>query len=273
MIPIQVCSASVSTDEARYLGLRRWALRLIVPAVVLTVWQIWTTLWPNYATPPLQDIAAALIRLVLGVDFWAAIADTFISLFYGFTISVLVGVPAAIVVGRMRLLEALADGYLTIILTVPSAALVPVFIVLFGVGMSVRVAVIVLFALPILVRNAITGISSVPRNLLQMARAFNCGRMAMARRIIFPSALPEIFAGLRLAASRAVIGMIVAEMIVISAGVGRLLTLSTASFELPRAYALTIVVFLISAAFVSFVQAIETRALGWRSQRSGLASV
>lgn len=246
-------------------NLRRAFLRFIVPVFVLFVWQVWTTMSPSYATPPLQEIAHALVSLPLNMEFWAALADTFLSLAYGFAFSVIVGLPIAIVAGRVRVLEGIADGYLTMILSVPTAALVPVFIVLFGVGMTARVAVIVVFAMPILIRNSMTGISSVPRNLLEMGRSFNSNRMQLGRRIILPAAMPEIFAGLRLAASRAVIGMVVAELILISAGVGRLLTLSTASFQMAEGYALVVVVLLISAAFVGGVSFVETRVLHWRT--------
>lgn len=244
---------------------RTIVLRAIVPIAVLLSWQIYTVSQPSLFTPPPLEVFTALFRLPFEPGFLEAAGGTLLALLYGFGLAVLLGIPAGLVAGRVRLLGAMAGGYVALLLTVPMSALVPVVIVLFGIGLEARVAVVFAFALPLLVGNVMTGASSVPKGLLEMGRSFGCSRWELGRQVIFRSALPEIFAGLRLSAARAVIGMVVAELIIISAGLGGMITVFLARYRMDMAYAMTLVFLLISGVFVGIVQYLESSFLKWRS--------
>lgn len=252
--------------EPRWSGSSRTVmLRAIVPVAVLLSWQIYTALQPSLFTPPPLDVFAALIRLPFEPGFLEAAGSTLLALVYGFGLAVVLGIPAGLIAGRVRFLSAMVGGYVALLLTVPMSALVPVVIVLFGIGIEARVAVVFAFAVPLLVGNVMTGASSVPKGLLEMGRSLGCSPWKLGRQVILPSALPEIFAGLRLSAARAVIGMVVAELIVISSGLGGMITVLMARYRMDMAYAMTIVFLIISGVFVGMVQLLESRLLEWRS--------
>lgn len=252
------------------LGSRTFLLRAIVPVAVLASWQLYSVvLSPSLFTPPPIEVFTALLNLPFEPGFLEAAGGTLLALAYGFGLAVLLGIPAGLIAGRVRLLGAIAGGYVGLLLTIPMASLVPVIIVLFGIGLEARVAVVFAFALPLLVGDVMAGASSVPRGLLEMGRSFGCGRWQLGRRVIFPAALPEIFAGLRLSAARAVIGMVVAELIVISSGLGGMVTVFLARYQMDKAYAITFVFLIISGLLVGFVQYLESRFLNWRSSKEG----
>ena len=256
--------------ELRWSGRgRTLVLRAIVPVAVLLSWQVYTILQPSLFTPPPVEVFTALFRLPFEPGFLQAAGSTLLALVYGFGLAVLLGVPSGLLAGRVRVLSAIVGGYVALLLTVPMSALVPVVIVLFGIGLEARVAVVFSFAVPLLVGNVMTGASSVPKGLLEMGRSFGCNRWEMGRHVILPSALPEIFAGLRLSAARAVIGMVVAELIVISSGLGGMITVFMARYRMDMAYAMTLVFLLISGVFVGTVQYLESRVLKWRIRADG----
>ena len=245
-------------------SLRPFLLRSLVALVAAGIWEAYVRTKGTYATPTIPDILTALVHLPDRAGFWSSIGGTVQALLIGYTLSLVVGLPLGLVMGRIRVVARTVNVYLTILLSVPLSAVVPIVVIIFGISLRARVAVVVLFALPVLVVNVMTGAAKVDRSLLEMASSFGVRRFAMARKVIIPAALPEIFTGLRLAAGRAVVGMVVAELIVISVGIGKLMDYYTARFDMASTYAVVVVVLVIAAIFLQLVRAVERRALSWR---------
>jgi ABC-type nitrate/sulfonate/bicarbonate transport system permease component len=235
-----------------------------VALIAAGAWEIYVRTKGSYATPTIPDILSALVELPGEDGFWSAIGGTLQALLIGYSLSLLVGVPLGILMGRVRPIGRIVNVYMTILLSVPLSAVVPIVVIVFGISLRARVAVIVLFALPVLVVNVMTGVAKVDRALLEMAASFGWRRAGTARKVIIPAALPEIFVGLRLGAGRAVVGMIVAELIVISVGIGKLIDYYTARFDMASTYAVVIVILAIAAVFLLLIRAVERRVLSWR---------
>lgn len=259
-----VAARQSRTAATRWARLRPFVLRALVALLAGVGWELYVRARGTYATPTIPDIVAALVELPFSDTFWPAIASTLQVLVIGFVVALAIGLPLGILMGRVRLLERLGTVYMTILLSVPLSATVPIIVILFGIGLTARVAVVVLFALPMLVVNVMTGVARVDRALIDMGRSFGTTGWRLTRRIIVPAASPEIFTGIRLAAGRGIIGMIVAELIVISAGIGKLLDSYTVRFDMASVYAVVVVILLISAAFLQAIEAIERRVLSWR---------
>lgn len=246
------------------LALRPFLLRTAVALLAAAAWELYVRSNGTYATPTIPDIVAALVDLPTQDGFWSSIWGTVQALLIGYTLSLALGLPLGVLMGRIRPIGRIVNVYMTILLSVPLSAVVPIVVILFGISLRARVAVIVLFALPVLVVNVMTGVSNVDRGLLEMANSFGWRRWGVSRKVILPAAMPEIFTGLRLAAGRSVVGMVVAELIVISVGVGKLIDFYTARFDMASTYAVVIVVLLIAAIFLQLVRAVERRVLSWR---------
>lgn len=243
---------------------RKLILRLAVAVVALVVWELYVRTNGTFATPGVGAVASSLVELPGRGEFWSAVWTSLSGLFAGFLLAVLVGLPLGVLVGRIEVLRRMASVYLTMLLSVPLSAIVPVVVVLFGIGLSARLAVIFLFAFPVLTANVLTGMSTVDRALLEMAASYGCHGRDLLRRVILPAILPETFTGLRLSAGRAVVGMVVAELVVMSVGFGQLIDRYGGRFDMASLYAVVIVILLLSIGLLQGIRQIERHALRWR---------
>lgn len=144
-------------------------------------------------------------------------------------------------------------------------ALLPVFILILGIGETSKIA-IVLFAcfFPILL-NTVSGVSNVDDQLLRTARVLELSQIDTFRKVIFPAALPTIFTGIRLAAASAILVLIAAEMIGATAGLGYLITYSQMNFLIPQMYAGIITTSALGLAVSYGLIAIEKHFSIWRA--------
>src|SRR5699024_5949836 len=127
-------------------------------------------------------------------------------------------VPIGILMARARRLEQVFDVYVDIALTTPIAAVVPLLMMITGVGATTLVVIVVLFAWPFIVVNTRAGVAHVDSRLVEMARSFGATRRDIWLRVLIPGAIPGIFVGLRLGMARAVNGVIIAELVFVATG-------------------------------------------------------
>lgn len=243
---------------------RKLILRLLVAVAAMAIWETYVRIGGTFATPPLLDVAKALVELPTRGEFWSAMWTSLSGLLAGFLLAVAVGLPLGVLVGRIEVLRSMVSVYLTMLLSVPLSAVVPVVVVLFGIGLPARLAVIFLFAFPVLTANVLTGMASVDRALLEMGASYGCTGRTLMRKILLPAILPEAFTGLRLAAGRAVTGMVVAELVVMSVGFGQLIDRYGGRFDMASLYAVVLVILLLSVGLLHSVRLVERRALSWR---------
>lgn len=239
-------------------------LRLGVAVFALGAWEIWVRTRGTFATPTVGEVTSALLDLPTRSEFWSALWTSLAGLIVGFALAVVVGIPLGVLVGRVEALRRMVSVYLTVLLSVPLSAIVPVIVVIFGIGLPARLAVIFLFAFPVLTANVLTGIGTIDRSLLSMARSYGCRGRKLLQRVILPAILPEVFTGLRLAAGRAIVGMVVAELVVMSVGFGQLIDRYGGRFDMASLYAVVIVILLLSISLLQGIRQIERRTLRWR---------
>lgn len=254
--------------RVRTMSWRPTVLRIAVLVVALATWEIYVRSAGSYATPGLAAIGGATVDLLTQGEVWVALWATAQALLIGYAIAAAAGVVVGLVVGRVLPLQRIANVYLSMLLSTPLAAVVPLVVIVFGIGLEARVAVVVLFSFPVIAANVITGVATVDRTLLEMGASFGCRGIRLARKIVLPAAMSETFTGLRLGAGRAVVGMVVAELIVISAGVGKLIKNFGEHFQLANTYAIVIILLVFSALFLQLVRVAERRALWWKESSS-----
>jgi ABC-type nitrate/sulfonate/bicarbonate transport system permease component len=189
----------------------------------------------------------------------------------GYLIAVVAGVVLGVALGLSRRAEQACRPLLEFLRAIPGVALLPVFIVLFGLGAQMKVVLIATGALWPVLLNTIDGVRSVEPLLLDVARAFRLGRWQRLRRIVLPSAGPQIFAGARTALAIAVIVMVVGETVGSSGGIGYFLLNAERNFAITSMwatiFALGIVGYLLNVLF----RIVEAVALRWhRQQRTRL---
>ena len=186
------------------------------------------------------------------------------SLLLGFGAAVLVGVPLGLVMGVVRPVGRVARVYLDLLIALPTAALVPLVILSFGISVLSSAVIVFVFSAPFVVMNAYGGVRDVRPRLMEMARAFDASWGQLFARIVLPSATPMILAGIRYALSRAFVGLIVAELLLSPFGLGKLIMTSRSMFEHDRMFATVLWTLLFAGAALAALARVEARLLRWR---------
>jgi len=226
--------------------------------ICLALWQAITMLGitdPAFL-PGLGAIWAAFRDLAGETTLWVDLATSLITAALGLLFGILIGVP----LGAAMALSPRADGFFGPIIkatySLPKSALVPLFVLWFGVGGLTNILATVLTTLLPIVIYTYHGVHGVPRLFLWSAAAFGTPRWKTLTRIILPAALPAIFTGIRIALGFAFIVTIAAEMIVSNHGIGKLMFFfgDSGSYNYMFAAVITIVVaaYLADRAFVIF---------------------
>jgi ABC-type nitrate/sulfonate/bicarbonate transport system permease component len=240
-------------------------LRLGVLAALLGTWE-WAgrTMGSKFTFPPASDVAAAFVRLAGDPEVWQAALVTLEAFVFGFSLALVVGIALGMITARFVVANRLSAVWLRILMTAPLAPLVPLLIGLFGIGLASRVALVFLFSVAVIALNTQNGIQRVDRSLLQMATSFGVNEMLAFRRVRLPGAVPAIMAGVRLGAGRAVVGMVVAELIIVSVGLGRLINVYRGRFQAADMFAVVIVILIIGVAILLTVKWLERRMTAWK---------
>jgi NitT/TauT family transport system permease protein len=213
---------------------------LVVWAVV---WEIFGRSGASLVIPPLSNIFVRVIEIVPTPTFINALWITGRSFLLGNIIAISVGVPLGILMGRSAIADRILLPWVNMFLSAPLTALVPVIMVLFGLGETTIVLTVVLFAIWIIVLDARAGVRGISLSLVEMARSFGANRWQAFSRIYVWAALPEILSGVRLGLIRAVKGVVIGQLLVSIVGFGSLFELYSSRFLMEHFWALLFVLF------------------------------
>jgi NitT/TauT family transport system permease protein len=240
------------------------ALRSASVAAFLLLWE-WASRVPvSFNFPSPLATLAALVELVRSGALLGATLISVQSLLLGFGAAVLVGVPLGLVMGVIRPVGRVARVYLDLLIALPTAALVPLVILSFGINVVSSAVIVFAFSAPFVTMNAYGGVRDVRPRLVEMARAFDASWGQLFARIVLPSALPMILAGVRYGLSRAFVGLIIAELLLSPFGLGRLIMAARSMFEHDRMFATVLWTLLLAAVALAGLARVEARLLRWR---------
>jgi ABC-type nitrate/sulfonate/bicarbonate transport system permease component len=248
---------------------------VLVPALV--AWEIATRVAGSAFFPPPSAIAAAAARLWFsGPATQAFLADTVYEdvlpsvgrVLGGWLIAVALGVTAGIALGRSRVAIDYVGPQLAFVRAIPPPTLIPVFLVLFGVGTTMQVATIVFGALWPVLLNAVDGARSLDRVQEETARMLRTPALHRIALVVLPAALPKIFAGLRLSLSIAVLLMVVSELVGAANGIGYELLFAQRQFDFPVMWAWIALLGLLGYGLNTLLLVVERRVLRWQPSRA-----
>lgn len=225
-------------------------------AVGIAVWELAGRLLGLSSVPPFSDALKATFRLIASSEVQLQLAASVSSLVAGFGISAVFGVALGALMGRFRTIEALLDVYLDVFLASPSLIYVPILFAFFGVGRLTQVGVIILYSFFVIVAYTLSGVRSVDKSLVQMARSFGADERRLFLRVTLPSAWPMILVGLRVGAARAVKGMINGEMFIAFTGLGALLKTAGDRVEPAEVWGLLLIVLSVALIFLGLLEII-----------------
>jgi sulfonate transport system permease protein len=199
-------------------GLAQWAL----PVLLLVLWQLASVagLISIRMLPAPSDVAAAAWQLVLSGELARNIWVSFCRAIVGFAIGGGIGFGFGLANGLSQISERLTDTTLQMVRNVPHLALIPLVILWFGIDEAAKLFLVALGVFFPIYLNTLHGIRTVDPQLIEMGQVYGMTRKELFFRVIFPSALPSIFVGLRFALGIMWLTLIVAETIAASSGIG-----------------------------------------------------
>jgi NitT/TauT family transport system permease protein len=187
-----------------------------------------------------------------------------VEFFLGFALAAVVGIPLGLAMATNETLSDFVDPVLAALYATPTVALAPLFILWLGVDTPSKIAVVFLVAVfPILINTA-TGVRSVDGHLVEAAHAFGSSRLQIFTKVLVPSSLPFIIAGLRLGVGRGIVGVVVGELFGARAGLGFMLIQAGQVFDTAGLFAGVLVLAVTGVLSVAVLQRLEQRLAPWR---------
>jgi ABC-type nitrate/sulfonate/bicarbonate transport system permease component len=234
-------------------------LRLVSILAVLGCWEIAGRIPISPSFPTFWDTSEATVGMLADGSLVRALAITLVPLAIGIAISALVGIAAGVAMGLSRRIEWLGVPVFIVLQAAPLAALIPLIILAYGIGITTKVLIVCVMALPVIVLNSFKAVRHTPAALIEMGRSFLGTQRQLIFKIILPSAAPVIFAGLRLGVASGFVGAVLAELLVTPTGVGDIITYNQSIAEYPKMYGAIAIVIAVSVAFIETLEWIELR--------------
>jgi ABC-type nitrate/sulfonate/bicarbonate transport system permease component len=219
---------------------------------------------PFFFTKP-SLIGAALKEQVQGGKLWHDLAVSSQAFLWGFTFAVIVGIPVGLVMGWRKRVEYSLDPFLTALYASPLVALAPLFIIVFGVGVLGKAALVFLLAIFPFIFNTFAGVKSTDALLINVIRSFGGTEKDLYLKVILPSTMPYIIAGARIAIGRGLVGIIVGEFYAASEGIGFAISQAGDTYRLPDMFVGIIILSLIAIILTELMRRLELTLAPWRA--------
>jgi ABC-type nitrate/sulfonate/bicarbonate transport system permease component len=213
--------------------------------------------------PPTTRILDALGQEVGSASFWTAVADTMQAWAIGLAIAFSAGLVIGVVIGSVPFLRAATSSTIEFLRPIPSVALIPLAVLVFGTDLASTLLLVVYASFWQVLVQVLHGVVDVDPVAADTARSFRFGRWARVRHVVWPTALPYVMTGLRLAAAVALILAVTAELVIGAPGLGHQIAVAQDSGATADLYALVVATGMIGVTINVVVRAVERRALHW----------
>ncbi|HJX78353.1 ABC transporter permease [Glutamicibacter sp.] len=243
--------------------LRDTGLMLWLPIAILALWWFGSAGSQNVYSPPLETILQVFARDWLGERFITDALPSIGKFIAGFLLAGLGGILLGLMIGMSRWLGAALDPLIQFFRAIPPPALLPVALLLFGIGTTMNIAVIVAGSIWPVLLNTIDGVRALDPQVVDMTRSYRLSRTQRIFKVLLPAAAPQIFAGLRVTLQLAIILIVVSEMFASTAGIGFYVLNSQQFFAVPETWAGTIVLGLLGYVATAIFVLIERRVISW----------
>jgi NitT/TauT family transport system permease protein/taurine transport system permease protein len=240
-------------------------VRWMILVLLLVLWEVvpLTGVLPELFLPSLSKTLSVLYsdRHIYAEGLLVTLYEVALSMLIACGLGILVGA----LVGGLAVLRDLLLPVFSSLYAVPIVILYPVFTAWFGIGSSSKIAFAGIYGFfPVMLSTA-AGIRTIDPQFLLAARSMGATLPQQIARVIIPASLPTVFAGLRLGGALTIIGVVVAEMLTASAGIGYLVTLNRTILDSPRVFAAILAILVLSIAYYMLARAIERRMVVWQS--------
>ncbi|MGY1844576.1 ABC transporter permease [Modestobacter sp. SYSU DS0875] len=227
---------------------------------------------PRRYFPPSSEIGAAILDQLGRPEFWQAVSDTLTGWALGLAIATVAGIVLGILIGSSRITQELTASTIEFLRPIPSVALIPIAVLLFGTGIESKLLLVVYASFWQVLIQVLYGVQDVDPVTQDTARAYGLSPWARIRYLTWPTALPYVMTGLRLAASVALILAVTSELVIGNPGLGKLLSVAQSSGAIAAAYAIVVVTGILGVLVNLVFRGVERRALSWHPSQRGETS-
>jgi ABC-type nitrate/sulfonate/bicarbonate transport system permease component len=241
--------------------------RTIATVAFLAVWE-WAVragmIDPLFLSSP-SAVAVRLVQVFRDGTIWPHLAASGSVAFWGFALSCLIGVPVGVLMGRSVLVRDTLEPFIMAQASIPTVALLPLFIIWLGIGISAKIVLVFVGAVFGIVVSTEAGVSNIDKRLIETARSFTATEWAILWKIVLPASLPYIIAGMRLAIARVLIMVVVAELYASTAGIGYLIFQAGASYDTSMIFVGVVILAAAGVSLNAVLRAVERRVAPWSS--------
>jgi NitT/TauT family transport system permease protein len=238
---------------------RRVLDSIVAVIAALVLWHgLFVLSGPDAVASPLQTLER-LAALMQDSRFWTHASATMLAFAYACLISIAIGLPLGVAIGAHRVTRDVAEPILGTLYSIPKITLYPVILLIFGLGVSAKVAFGALHGVFPVVLFAIGAIRNLSPSLVRTARILQLSPGQTAVSVLAPAALPEILTGLRIGVSAALLGTIIGELFASNQGLGFMLIRAMEVHNVADIFAVTLFLFVVAGAANSLLLMIERR--------------
>jgi NitT/TauT family transport system permease protein len=268
-ILLDVRIAEASRLYKIYLNQEKKILGAAAVAVFLVIWELAGNVFqwinPMFMSAPSLIFKAGYQMFASG-EIYHDLYISGIEFFWGYLLAVVFAIPFGIMVGWYKRMSYLFDPFINAMNATPRVALLPLVIIWLGIGILSKVGIIFLGAVFSILINTRDGVKTTPVNLLNAARSFGASEWMVFKTVVFPSTIPFILTGLRLAVGRALVGVLVGELYAATAGIGFMITVAGATFQTDKVFVGVLIFAITGMVSMEMLTKLERRFDRWRPQ-------
>jgi len=225
---------------------------------------------PMFMSAPSLIFNAAVTMFSSG-EIYHDLKISSIEFFWGYVLAVVVAIPFGILTGWYRRMSYIFDPFINAMNATPRVALLPLVIIWLGIGILSKVGIIFLGAVFPMLINARDGVKTTPLSLINAARSFGASEWQVFKTVVFPSTLPFVLTGLRIAVGRALVGVLVGELYAATAGIGFMITVAGATFQTDKVFVGVLIFAIAGIILTDILDRIEHRFDKWRPKAGAAA--
>jgi NitT/TauT family transport system permease protein len=240
--------------------------KVVAIVALLVVWEVAPRLGLVDATflPPFSTVLGAWWNLAVSGQLLDNTAASLVRSLSGFGLAVAAAVPLGLLIGWYKPVATLLGPLLEVFRNTAALALLPVFVLLLGIGETSKIAIVFYACTWPILLNTISAVRDVDPTLLRLAKAMDLNGFRLFQKVILPAAVPTVFTGIRLAGAVSILVLVAAEMVGAKAGLGYLINASQFNFAIPQMYAGIITISAIGVLFNQLLVTLERRFTSWR---------
>ena len=261
---------AIKLRRVRFGSSSYWLTAAVLVASVL-IWQAVSMagVFPSFALPSPVAVWQSLVEILRngygGQTLGSDILISCVRIVIGFVGAVVIGVPIGLAMSRNKFVFDIIDPFLQFVRPVPPLAYIPLLVVWFGIGELPKAILILVGTIPVIIIGTMSGVKSTPALRISVARTLGASNAQIFRKVVLPSALPEIFTAMRVGIGVAWTCLVAAELIAASSGLGWLVQFAGQALQVSIVIVGIVIIGLIGYGMELVIRKFENLIVPWRS--------